>query len=124
MSVIKEDLLYTEEHEWIKVDDGKATIGITAHAASELGDIVFVELPELEDRYDIGDSCGTIEAVKTVADIYNPVDGTVIEINDELEDNASIINEDPYGNGWIYKVSITLLQDNLMSAEQYKEFIS
>lgn len=125
MSVIKEDLFYTEDHEWVKIDGQVVTIGITDHAQSELGDIVFVELPEVEDTFDEGESCGTIEAVKTVADIFNPIEGEVVEANEELEDNASNINEDPYGS-WIYRINIDPDADRskLMSAEEYKEFIS
>lgn len=123
MKVIKEDLLYTEDHEWVKIEPGVATVGITDHAQSELGDIVFVELPEVDDEFVEGDSVGTIEAVKTVADIYNPLEGIILEVNKSLEEEANIINEDPYG-AWIYKIKINVDRSDLMTPEEYRDFIS
>jgi len=122
-SNIPNGLFYTKEHEWILIEGENATVGITDHAQSELGDIVFVELPEVDDSTEEGDTVGTIEAVKTVADIYNPIDGIILEVNATLEDEANIINEDPYGDGWIYKIKINKEATGLMTSEEYKDFI-
>lgn len=122
-SNIPNGLFYTKEHEWILIEGENATVGITDHAQSELGDIVFVELPEVDDSTEEGDTVGTIEAVKTVADIYNPIDGIILEVNATLEDEANIINEDPYGDGWIYKIKINKETTGLMTSEEYKDFI-
>ena len=98
---IPENLLYTSEHEWIKIDGEIATIGVTDFAQSELGDIIFLEFPDLNSVFNKGDIFGTIEAVKTVSDLYMPIDGEICEINDTLNDNPEKVNEDPYGEGWI-----------------------
>ena len=98
---IPKDLLYTNDHEWIKIENGIATVGITDYAQGVLGDIIFVEFPEIGDSVQEKDSIGTIEAVKTVADIYSPVRGEIIEVNVKLEDKPDIINTDPYDTGWI-----------------------
>ena len=123
MSVVKEELQYTTDHEWAKIEDGVATIGITDHAQSELGDIVFVELPEVGDEVVKGDSFGTVEAVKTVAELYSPIDGEIVEVNTSLADEAEIINNSPYDEGWIIKVKISGNADDLMSAEEYRNHI-
>ncbi|MCF7886590.1 MAG: glycine cleavage system protein GcvH [Candidatus Marinimicrobia bacterium] len=122
---VKEDLFYTKEHEWIKVEDETGTIGITDYAQEELGDIVFVELPEEGEEVSKGDPIGTIEAVKTVSDIYSPVSGEVIEINNSLEDEAEKINEDPFGEGWIVKLKLNDKSevDELLSAQEYTDLI-
>ncbi len=119
------DLYYTETHEWVKVDGKEAFIGITEFAAHELGDIVYVELPQVGDNVEAGESIGSIEAVKAVEDINSPVTGEVVEVNEELEDQADLINKSPYEDGWIYKV---ILDDeesvkNLLSAEEYAKLI-
>lgn len=103
---IPENLLYTDDHEWIKVDGDIATIGITDFAQKELGDIVFVEVETVDEDLDKGESFGTIEAVKTVSDLFMPIDGTVTEFNEDLESDPEVINKDPYGDGWIVKVKI------------------
>lgn len=95
------DLRYSEEHEWVKVEDGKARIGITHFAQSELGDIVFVELPEVGDELTIDEPFGSVESVKTVSELYAPVSGTVVEVNAELEDNPEYVNESPYEQAWM-----------------------
>lgn len=120
-----ENLLYTEEHEWASVDDEKkiATIGITDFAQSELGDIVFLELPSIGDQVKEGKTIGSIEAVKTVADLYSPVSGTISEVNETLEDEPELINEDPYNKGWIVKIEMSDPSelDELLSVKEYKK---
>ncbi|MDP6611817.1 MAG: glycine cleavage system protein GcvH [Candidatus Marinimicrobia bacterium] len=122
---LPQDLKYTNEHEWVKVDGDTATIGITDHAQGELGDIIFVEFPDVEDEIEKDEPLGTIEAVKTVADLFAPISGTVTEINEALEDSPESVNTDAYGDGWIVKISIADAGelDELMSAEQYGELI-
>jgi len=101
------DLLYTEDHEWVKVEGDEAYIGITDFAQSELGDIVFIEVETVDEELDKGDTFGTIEAVKTVSDLFMPIAGTVLELNEALEDTPEIINKDSYGEGWIIKIKIS-----------------
>lgn len=119
------ELKYAESHEWIKVEGNIATIGISDYAQSELGDIVFVELPEVGDAVSKGESCGTIEAVKTVSDINSPVSGEVVEINEALEDEPTLVNTDCYGEGWIIKVKVEddSELDELLDADAYEEFV-
>ena len=121
---IPSDLLYTKDHEWIKIENGIATIGITDYAQGELGDIVFIELPEIGDSVQVKDSIGTIEAVKTVADIYSPMKGEISEVNINLEDNPDSINTDPYDSGWIIRLNnFTNNDDNYLTPDQYKSLI-
>ena len=118
------DLLYTKDHEWIKIENGIATVGITDYAQGELGDIIFIELPEIGDSVQAKDSIGTIEAVKTVADIYSPMNGEVSEVNVNLDDNPDSINTDPYDSGWIIKLNkFTNNDDNNLTPDQYKSLI-
>mgnify|MGYP006093234161 CR=1 FL=1 len=123
---VPDDLLYTDEHEWVKIDEATATIGVTDYAQGELGDIVFIEFPDLNLNFTKGESIGTIEAVKTVSDIYMPLSGKVLELNDQLNDNPEIVNDNPFDNGWIIKLQITNIDEisKLMSSEEYKVFIS
>ncbi|MBT5077773.1 MAG: glycine cleavage system protein GcvH [Candidatus Marinimicrobia bacterium] len=123
---IPENLKYSPEHEWIKVDGDCAYIGITDFAQGELGDIVFVEFPEIGDSFSIGDVFGTVEAVKTVADLFAPISGEVIEINDSLEDSPEVINTDAYNDGWIIKLKVTNRDefDTLLDATSYKGLLS
>ena len=118
---LPQDLKYTKEHEWVKVDGVTATIGITDHAQGELGDIIFVEFPDIDQEIEKDEPFGTIEAVKTVADLFAPISGKVTEINEDLEDSPESVNSDPYGEGWIVKVSIDNAGelDELMTPEQY-----
>ena len=121
------DLKYTKEHEWVKDNgDGTATIGITDFAQGELGDIVFVELEDPGFDFSQDDTFGTVEAVKTVSELFAPVDGEVIELNEELEDNPELVNDDPYGDGWMVKIKISdpTQLDALLSAEAYEEITS
>ena len=122
---IPNNLKYTKEHEWINVKDGIGTIGITDFAQSELGDIVFVELPNIGQEIAQNDVFGTIEAVKTVADLYMPVASKVIELNSEIEDSPELINEDAENKGWIVKVKISNIDDvkDLLTYEEYQELI-
>lgn len=122
---VKKDLLYTNDHEWVKVEGDKAYIGITDYAQNSLGEIVYVELPEIGDEFNAGDVFSVIESVKAASDSYLPVSGKVVEVNEELSDSPELINEDPYGN-WIVVVELTDKSelDKLMSAEEYEEFCS
>ena len=122
---IPKDLLYSKDHEWIKLDGDLATIGITHHAQAELGDIVFVELPEIDDEISEGDTIGTIEAVKTVADIYAPLSGTVVDTNSVLEDDSACMNTSPYEDGWIavIKINSNTYPNDLLTSEQYLKLI-
>ena len=122
---LPQDLKYTKEHEWVKVNGETVTVGITDHAQDQLGDIIFVEFPDLDEEIEKNESFGTIEAVKTVADLFAPISGTVTEINETLEDSPESVNTDPYGAGWFVKVSIADAGelDELMTAEQYGELI-
>ena len=122
---IPNNLKYTKEHEWLKVEGDFAYIGITEFAQGELGDIVFVELPNLNDNFNQNDIFGTIEAVKTLADLYIPISGSIIEINDKLESEPELINSDPYGEGWIVKMKISDSTeiDSLLSDDNYKSLI-
>ena len=121
---IPSDLLYTKDHEWIKIENGIATVGITDYAQGELGDIIFIELPEIGDSVQAEDSIGTLEAVKKVADIYSPMNGEISGINVNLEDNPDSINTDPYDSGWIIKLNnFTNNDDNYLTPDQYKSLI-
>ncbi len=116
------DLQYTKSHEWVRVEDGVATVGITDHAQDELGDVVFVELPETGSTLEAGDSFGAVESVKAVSDLYAPVGGEVVEVNGALEDSPEKINEDPYGEGWILKLR-TSDEADLLSAADYEKLL-
>ena len=122
---IPEDLFYTKEHEWVKTKDDQAIIGITEFAQSQLGDIVFLELPSLGELINEGESFGEIEAVKTVSELYAPITGIISSVNDDLEDNPEKINLDCYGDGWIIKVTLNedFPKNNLLSSEQYQDLI-
>ena len=119
---IPDDLQYTKSHEWVRIEDGTATIGITDHAQDELGDIVFVELPDEGATFDAGESFGTVESVKAVSDLYTPVGGEVVEVNSTLEDAPEKINDDPYGEGWIVKLRTTDEAD-LLSPVEYEKVV-
>lgn len=122
---VPESLKYTNDHEWALIEGDVATLGITEYAAGELGDVVYVELPEVGSQAGKGDSIGTIEAVKTVADIYSPLSGKIIEVNESLNDNAELINQDPYGKGWIAKLKIAdpAEIEQLLNADDYQKLI-
>lgn len=120
MAVVPSALHYSAEHEWLDRTEGTAKIGVTAVAADELGDVVFVDLPEAGTEVSAGEVCGEIESTKSVSELYSPVSGTVVEINDEAVDNPAVVNEEPYGAGWLFTVEITEAGP-LLSAEEYAE---
>jgi len=122
---IPEELKYTEEHEWIRIDGNIATIGITDFAQGELGDIVYIEIDSLGKELDINQIFGTVEAVKTVSDLFMPIKGKVLEVNPNIESTPEIVNEDPYDKGWIIKIETSENQDisNLLSTEDYRNMI-
>ncbi|WP_350344547.1 glycine cleavage system protein GcvH [Proteinivorax tanatarense] len=119
-------LMYTKEHEWVKVEGNKVTVGITNHAQDQLGDIVFVELPEVDEEVEKGDDFVVIESVKAAADVYSPVEGTIVEVNEELEDSPELINEDAEENAWIAKFEIEdtdQFEEGFMTLEEYQALI-
>jgi glycine cleavage system H protein len=118
------DLLFTKEHEWLRIDGNVGTIGISDHAQKELGDIVYIELPKRGTPYGSGDSFGSVESVKAVSELFMPVSGEVVEINDELGSAPEKINEDPYGAGWMIRIRLASSSEtaDLMSAQEYDEF--
>ena len=120
-----EDYLYSKEHEWIRVEEGDAVLGITHYAQVELGDIVFVELPEMDEVFESEDELGTIESVKAVAEIYTPVGGTVIGVNERLEDSPELLNQDPHSEGWLVRIRMSKPDEiaALMSAAEYRDFL-
>ena len=122
---LPQELKYSEDHEWIKVEGNTAIIGITDFAQSELGDIVFVELPEEGDDISTGDSFGSVESVKTVSELYAPVSGSVVAVNEELEDSPELVNESPYEGAWMLKVELSDESelDNLLDAADYQAVI-
>ena len=116
------ELRYTQEHEWVAIDDGTATIGITDYATQQLGDVVYVSLPEVGAAVTSGEPCGEVESTKSVSDLYAPVDGEVIEINEELNDDPGLINAEPYGLGWMFRVRVAEGQSSgtgLLSPTEY-----
>ena len=119
------DIFYTKDHEWIKVNGNEGVVGITAYASEQLGDIVFVELPQEGTIFDQGKDVAVIESVKAASEIYNPTSGEIIEINSSLEENPEIINDDPLLAGWLYKIKISNSEElkNLMNEEDYKKLI-
>lgn len=123
---VPEDLLYTEEHEYVKREGDEVVVGITDYAQNELSDIVFVELPEPGSSFDKMEAFGTIEAVKAVSDLYSPVAGEVVAINEKLEDDPAIVNRDPYGEGWMIRLKLRDSADleDLLDAGAYKDVIS
>lgn len=122
---IPSNLQYTKDHEWAKIENGVATIGITDFAQGELGDIVFVELPEVGKSFNAGDAFGTIEAVKTVTDLFSPISGKIVAINEGLDSDPGKVNSDPYGDGWLVKIRLSDPdeKDGLMSSIAYEEII-
>ena len=122
---IPKELKYTEEHEWIRIDGNTATIGITDFAQGELGDIVYIDIDSIGNDLDCNEIFGTVEAAKTVSDLFMPIKGKVLEINSDIESTPEIVNEDPYGKGWIIKIEIPEDQDisNLLSDEEYRNMI-
>jgi glycine cleavage system H protein len=122
---IKDDLRYTKEHEWVKVEGGVATVGITDYAQKQLGDVVFVELPQVETSVEQMKPFGVIEAVKAVSDLFSPISGEVIEVNTQLESQSNLINSDPYGQGWIIKIKVKNPKEleALLSPAEYRKLV-
>ncbi len=122
----KKNYKFSKEHEWVKIEGGEALVGLSDYAQKELGDVVFVELPEMNETISKGDTCATVESVKAVSDVYSPLTGEVIEVNEALEEDPSLVNKTPLTDGWIYKIRIddeSELKD-LMSFEDYEKFLS
>jgi glycine cleavage system H protein len=122
---LPEELKYTRDHEWVSIEGTVATIGITEHAQSELGEVVFVELPTVGDRVQRADPFGVVESTKAVSDVYAPLAGEVSEVNDDLPENPELLNEDPYGDGWMVKMVLTEPEDKegLLTAQEYRAFV-
>jgi len=120
-----DDLLYSESHEWLRNEGGRATIGLTDYAQNQLKDIVYVELPEIGSEFKEGESMGVVESVKTVADVFSPITGKVVEANHTLKDSPQFVNEDPYGKGWIIKMEIKDKGElkELLSFKAYQDFV-
>ena len=125
MSSYPDDRFYSKSHEWIRVEGDTATIGITDHAQKELGDVVFVELPDLGEIFDEGQEFGTIESVKAVSELFLPIAGEIVEVNKTLVDEPNAVNEDPHGDGWLVQVKVTSdgALDGLMNAAAYEKFV-
>ena len=120
---IPEDLKYTKEHEWVKIEGDTATVGITDFAQGELGDVVYVEIETEGETIGEGDVFGTVEAVKTVSDLFMPLSGEILEFNSELEGKPELVNENPYGDGWMIKIRVDDLGNSLLSAEEYRKLV-
>ncbi len=122
---VPDELLYTKEHEWVKVEGDVATVGITDYAQDQLGDIIYVELPEVGRKVKQMEAVATVEAVKTAADVYSPVSGEVIETNAKLSEKPELLNQDPYGEGWMFKLKMENPEElkNLLSPEEYRKLI-
>ena len=125
MSNVSNENFYTREHEWVRIEGNKAEIGITYHAQKALGDIVFVELPEIDDEIDSGDEFGSVESVKAVSSLFMPVSGRITAVNTELKDSPELINDECYDDGWMIRVELINPDEtsDLLSAEEYKEFL-
>ena len=125
MSNIPNENLYTREHEWVRIEGSKAEVGITNHAQKALGDIVFIELPEIDDKIDCGDEFGSVESVKAVSSLFMPVSGRIKAVNTELRDSPELINEECYDDGWMIRLELLNPEESadLLSAEEYEEFL-
>ena len=125
MSKIPEDLRYTKSHEWVRVEGQTATVGITDHAQAELTDVVYVELPQVGKELKAGEACAVVESVKAASDIYAPLSGRVIEVNTKLEQDPGLVNSDPYGEGWFFKMELTCPEEvsQLLDAQAYAQLI-
>ena len=119
-----QDLQYSKEHEWLRVAGDIGTVGITDHAQSELGDVIFVEFPQVGAKVEAGKTLGTIESVKAVSEIFSPVSGEILEVNKDLLNTPEVVNADPYGKGWLVRIRIDKRPAGLLSAEQYTEYLA
>src|SRR5579864_7139836 len=125
MSSVPKALKYSKTHEWVRQDDDTLTIGITDHAQTMLGDLVYVELPEIETNFEVGQECAVVESVKAAADIYCPISGEVVEINEALIENPQLINDDPYGKGWLFRIRpFEADAKELLNADQYSKQVA
>jgi glycine cleavage system H protein len=123
MSINPEQLRYSKEHEWLSApDNGAATVGITSHAADALGDVVFVQLPEVGATLTAGETCGELESTKSVSELYSPVSGEVAEVNQDVVDDPSLVNSEPFAGGWLFKVKVTEEPSDLLSSTEYDAF--
>lgn len=125
MANTPEDLSYTKDHEWVRVKENLATVGITDHAQHQLGDVVYVELPKIGDKFEASEPFGTVESVKAVSEVYMPLAGSVVEVNESLNDSPEQVNEDPYGEGWMIRIKIDNPSqvDALLTAIEYEDYI-
>lgn len=125
MANTPEDLSYTKDHEWVRVKGEEATVGITDHAQNQLGDVVYVELPKVGDKFEASEPFGSVESVKAVSEIYMPLSGSVLKVNETLNDSPELVNEDPYGDGWMITIKIENASqvDGLLSAIEYEDYI-
>lgn len=125
MNKIIDELKYSDSHEWVLVEGNIATVGITDHAQELLGELVYVELPEINTELSIGDEVAVVESTKAASDVYSPLSGKIIEINDELEENPEQVNDDPYGSGWLFKIAFDRAEEleQLLTADGYQECI-
>ncbi|MCD8525119.1 MAG: glycine cleavage system protein GcvH [Gammaproteobacteria bacterium] len=126
MSILPEDLRFTPSHEWVRVEEDIIVVGITDYAQTLLGELVYVELPDVGDIINQDEDCAVVESVKAASDVYCPVAGEIIEINDDLEDEPNLVNDDPYGNGWLFKLHMDKPEqlDDLMTAEEYQKQVA
>jgi glycine cleavage system H protein len=125
MANTPEDLSYTKDHEWVRVKGDQATVGITDHAQDQLGDVVYVELPKVGDKFEASEPFGSVESVKAVSEVYMPVSGSVVEVNESLNDSPEQVNEDPYGEGWMIRIKIDnpAQVDGLLTAAEYEDYV-
>ena len=125
MSNYPEEFRYTKEHEWVKVEGDAGTVGITDHAQKQLGDVVYVELPKIGDKFDAAEPFGSVESVKAVSEIYMPLSGSVVAVNETLNDHSEKVNDDPYGDGWMIRIKMSnpAEADGLLSAVEYEDYI-
>ncbi|HYE73708.1 MAG TPA: glycine cleavage system protein GcvH [Blastocatellia bacterium] len=125
MANYPENLLYTKDHEWIQINDKQGTVGISYFAQHALGDVVYVELPKVGDKFEAGDPFGSVESVKSVNELFMPVSGEVLEINESLSDTPEAVNSDPYGDGWMIKIKVLDESevDSLLTASEYEDFV-
>ena len=125
MANTPEDLSYTKDHEWVRISGDQATVGITDHAQQQLGDVVYVELPKVDDKFETSEPFGSVESVKAVSEIYLPVSGTITEVNQTLNDSPELVNQDPYGDGWmvVIKIDNPAQVDGLLSSIEYEDYI-
>jgi glycine cleavage system H protein len=124
--MIPEDLKYTKDHEWVRLEAGTATVGLSHHAQQEMGDLVFVELPEVGEKVEPGKAMGTVESVKAVSEVFAPVAGEIAEINEALADQPELVNQEPYGAGWLARITLadSAAPDGLMTADEYRSFLA